>query len=190
MKLNTLIACGLIATAEAVRTATAHQQTLNMQAEGQVNAHANEAATEAARARSDGSSQNFLRRLGSHQSTAGWVVCFCSFIGLVYSFAVYKLHLSKIQLIAKKTVDEEGDPEELENKGSSPEEIVQNMENISAAIAEGAESFMYQEFKVLIPFLFMGGFLIGTCVGWHSALAFMIGSFTSGLCGWLGIETF
>lgn len=73
------------------------------------------------------------------------------------------------------------------------------VDEISTYIHEGAMAFLKREYKVMAPFiLFMALFLglIGLVpglqnaegVGWQSSICFVIGSFFSGLAGFIGME--
>lgn len=67
--------------------------------------------------------------------------------------------------------------------------ILRTMLEISGHIADGATSFLIEQYKWL--FLYIVGFaiVIGFVVSWPATVAFVIGAATSGACGFIGMKT-
>lgn len=72
------------------------------------------------------------------------------------------------------------------------------VEEISSFIHEGAMAFLKREYKVMAPFIVVMGILLSLIglipglsnaegVGWQSAICFVVGSFFSGLAGYIGM---
>ena len=64
----------------------------------------------------------------------------------------------------------------------------EKMQEISAAIHEGAQAFLYREYKVLVFFI-IGVFLIlGFAIGFSTSIAFLCGACCSILAGYIGMQ--
>jgi K(+)-stimulated pyrophosphate-energized sodium pump len=61
------------------------------------------------------------------------------------------------------------------------------MKEISAAIAEGAQAFLFSEYKILIVFAIVLFVLIGFAVNWPTAVCFVIGALFSTIAGYIGM---
>ncbi len=62
------------------------------------------------------------------------------------------------------------------------------MQEIAAAIAEGADAFLKSEYKILAIFIGVLLLLIGVFIDWGTALCFLIGAFFSILAGFFGMK--
>ena len=62
------------------------------------------------------------------------------------------------------------------------------MQEISAAIAEGADAFLMSEYKILAIFIVILFLLIGFFIGWSTALCFLLGALCSILAGFFGMK--
>ena len=62
------------------------------------------------------------------------------------------------------------------------------MQEISAAIAEGADAFLMSEYKILAIFIVILFLLIGFFIGWSTALCFLLGAMCSILAGFFGMK--
>ena len=62
------------------------------------------------------------------------------------------------------------------------------MQEISAAIAEGADAFLMSEYKILAIFIVVLFVLIGFFIGWSTALCFLLGALCSILAGFFGMK--
>jgi len=60
-------------------------------------------------------------------------------------------------------------------------------EKISRIIQKGARSFLFQEYAVFFPIVFVIAILFGFSSGWTNAIAFIIGSIFSVLAGFFGM---
>src|SRR6056297_2941463 len=63
----------------------------------------------------------------------------------------------------------------------------EEVEKVASAIRDGATTFLKSEFKVLLPILFIITLLLGIFASWGRGLSFLLGSFLSGLAGFLGM---
>ena len=62
------------------------------------------------------------------------------------------------------------------------------MQEIAAAIAEGADAFLMSEYKILAIFILVLFVLIGLFIGWGTALCFLLGACCSILAGFFGMK--
>jgi len=67
--------------------------------------------------------------------------------------------------------------------------ILRTMVEISNHIAEGATSFLVEQYKWLSLYIVAFAILIGFVVSWPATVAFVLGSVTSGACGFIGMKT-
>ena len=67
--------------------------------------------------------------------------------------------------------------------------ILRTMLEISNHIAEGATSFLVEQYKWLTLYIIAFAILIGFVVSWPATIAFILGSVTSGACGFIGMKT-
>ena len=73
------------------------------------------------------------------------------------------------------------------------ESDVEKLEKISKAISEGANIFLFTEYLYLLIFIACFAlliFFVGEHKRWmaYTTIAFLIGSLTSILCGWIGMK--
>ena len=73
------------------------------------------------------------------------------------------------------------------------ESDVEKLEKISKTISEGANIFLFTEYLYLLIFISCFAlliFLVGEHKRWmaYTTIAFLIGSLTSILCGWIGMK--
>ncbi len=61
------------------------------------------------------------------------------------------------------------------------------MKEIAAAIHEGAQAFLFSEYKILIIFIAIVFVAVGFAIGWPTALCFLIGAAFSILAGYCGM---
>jgi K(+)-stimulated pyrophosphate-energized sodium pump len=61
------------------------------------------------------------------------------------------------------------------------------MQEIASAIQEGAQAYLFRQYKTLILFVVVLFALIGWFVGWSTGIAFLAGVFTSALAGYVGM---
>ena len=64
----------------------------------------------------------------------------------------------------------------------------QRMQEISSAIAEGADAFLKSEYRILVIFIVALFVLIGIFIDWATALCFVIGALFSILAGFCGMK--
>ena len=65
----------------------------------------------------------------------------------------------------------------------------ERMQEIAAAIAEGANAFLVSEYKILAIFVAALFILIGLFIGWETAVCFLAGALFSILAGFFGMRT-
>jgi K(+)-stimulated pyrophosphate-energized sodium pump len=64
----------------------------------------------------------------------------------------------------------------------------ETMQRISAAIREGAQAFLAQQYRVLIVFAAVVAVVIAVFIRWQTAVCFIVGAFTSALAGFIGMN--
>jgi hypothetical protein len=120
-----------------------------------------------------------------------------AFSGIAFAgFCTHKI-LSVVPKITKKK-DIEHDMEEDHNvsliaKEEVTQQNVDKMESISKQIAEGSDVFLFTEYLYLLIFVVVLAliiFFVGEKIQWtaYTTIAFICGSFTSMLCGFLGMK--
>ncbi|MCC8017559.1 MAG: sodium-translocating pyrophosphatase [Lachnospiraceae bacterium] len=62
------------------------------------------------------------------------------------------------------------------------------MKEISAAIHEGAQAFLFSEYKILIIFIVVVFVVVGFAISWPTAVCFVIGAVFSILAGYFGMS--
>jgi K(+)-stimulated pyrophosphate-energized sodium pump len=64
----------------------------------------------------------------------------------------------------------------------------ERMQEIAAAIAEGADAFLKSEYKILAIFIAVLFVLIGIFISWRTAVCFVLGALCSILAGFFGMK--
>ncbi len=64
----------------------------------------------------------------------------------------------------------------------------QRMQEISAAIHEGAKAFLFAEYRILVFFIAVLFFAIGLFISWGTAISFLIGAIFSIVAGYIGMN--
>jgi inorganic pyrophosphatase len=117
-------------------------------------------------------------------------------LGLIYG--IY--NMIKVLTVTPKVINpKEGKSDEETNLVSGGEQIVLTkeqvlkLEKISNLISDGANVFLFWEYICLIIFVALFGTLIYFTAEHHpgsayTTVAFLIGAFTSMLCGWIGMK--
>ena len=128
----------------------------------------------------------------SAKQTAALVLIGVSVLmGLVYSIFEY-ISLRRIEITSAPVEDTATEEAVGLTKGDGSPDMSQNlavMLQVSAAIAEGASAFLFEEFKYLIVYIFVCTLGIGFGLSWSTAIAFIAGSLTSCLCAFVGMKT-
>ncbi len=62
------------------------------------------------------------------------------------------------------------------------------MKEISAAIHEGAQAFLFSEYKILAVFIVVVFIAVGAAIGWSTAVCFIIGAIFSIIAGYCGMS--
>ena len=62
------------------------------------------------------------------------------------------------------------------------------MKEIASFIHEGAQAFLFAEYKILVLFIAILFVCIGIGIGWYTALAFLLGALFSTLAGYFGMN--
>ncbi|KFG46504.1 V-type H(+)-translocating pyrophosphatase VP1 [Toxoplasma gondii GAB2-2007-GAL-DOM2] len=111
-----------------------------------------------------------------------------SIIGLFW--AVYEAwKVSKIQMDGPLGDDNKRltDPLYLEMSGNIQQQL-NMMKSISRCIADGAVTFLTQEFKYMAVYIVVFSSILGIFVGIPTMAAFVLGALTSILCGFVGMK--
>lgn len=126
------------------------------------------------------------------------LVLVCTIVGLLFA-ALRAFQLSKITLDAgDHHVDRSGDHLLLneQHNSQSQEEIMAKIRQVSSAISEGANAFLFREYKYMGIFMILFSIIIVVVIGatndWvdavFTAIAFNVGAATSILCGFIGMR--
>ncbi len=62
------------------------------------------------------------------------------------------------------------------------------MQEIAAAIQDGADAFITHEYKVILGIASIIAVLLGVVVSWYTGVAFILGAFMSASAGWVGMK--
>ena len=62
------------------------------------------------------------------------------------------------------------------------------MKEIASAIKEGAQAFLFAEYKILVIFVVVLFVLIGFASGWGTAVCFLVGALFSTAAGYVGMN--
>lgn len=108
--------------------------------------------------------------------------------GLIWA-AYQAWDLSKIKLEGPVRAEDKPliDPLYVEAAGNLQEQLA-SMKAISTSIAEGADAFLFQEFRYIFVFILLFSSLICFAVGPLTMLSFLLGAATSLLCGYLSMK--
>merc|ERR1712137_1130816 len=101
-----------------------------------------------------------------------------AFLGFLYSLKQY---------FAVKKVKMDGHPEIL-NEGDSLPDALEQMIKLGGIIQEGADAFLYAEYRYLFVFMIVFSFVVYGAVGSFAVIAFVAGCLTSTFAGWVGMK--
>jgi len=102
------------------------------------------------------------------------------------------LVISAYQWVAVSRVNIDGHPELLAKQDSKSatqnQEIVAEMIKIASTIQKGAMSFLIAEYTYMAAYIVVFGAFLAVFTGVPTTVAFVVGSVTSILCGWIGMS--
>jgi len=102
------------------------------------------------------------------------------------------LVISAYQWVAVSRVKIDGHPELLAKQDSKSatqnQEIVAEMIKIASTIQKGAMSFLIAEYTYMAAYIVVFGAFLAVFTGIPTTVAFVVGSVTSILCGWIGMS--
>jgi len=119
----------------------------------------------------------------SESSGAFLVIC-PAVIGLVWSLKEYLF----VRGIAIDGLASGSLTAPLKSGANLNEETVALMKEIAGYIADGADAFLFKEYQYMAWYIVIFSALIAPLIGYATALAFVVGSVTSILCGFLGMR--
>ena len=76
----------------------------------------------------------------------------------------------------------------LSRKVSRQDAGTERMKEIASFIHEGAQAFLFAEYKILVLFIALLFVCVGIGIGWFTALAFLLGALFSTLAGYFGMN--
>eukprot|EP00921_Rhytidocystis_pertsovi_P012275 GHVQ01019865.1.p1 GENE.GHVQ01019865.1~~GHVQ01019865.1.p1 ORF type:complete len:755 (-),score=96.37 GHVQ01019865.1:138-2402(-) len=79
------------------------------------------------------------------------------------------------------------DPLYAEHGNNIPAQLAK-MKEISGYIAKGATQFLLEEYKYMAVYIVLFSAIIGPFIGWPTMVAFILGSLTSIVCGFIGMK--
>lgn len=103
-------------------------------------------------------------------------------VGIIW--AMYELYV-----MYRVKLDGHPDREGVAEGGQDKAKILRVMVEISGYIAEGATSFLVEQYKWLTVYIVAFAIIIGFTISWPATIAFVMGAVTSGLCGFIGMKT-
>eukprot|EP00918_Siedleckia_nematoides_P098491 GHVU01215531.1.p1 GENE.GHVU01215531.1~~GHVU01215531.1.p1 ORF type:complete len:763 (+),score=142.39 GHVU01215531.1:74-2290(+) len=72
--------------------------------------------------------------------------------------------------------------------GQQTQEQLEQMKKIGKLIADGAATFLYQEYQYMAVYIVAFSAIIGPFIGWACMTAFIVGCVTSIVCGYIGMK--
>ena len=133
----------------------------------------------------------------SVESNAMFLTYFFSVIGLLYgSYNIYKvLKVNVTELDGKQRKINEEDDDEVNNDDDIilTQKQADKLTLISSKIADGADVFLYKEYTIILIFIGIFSIIIAILAEekrgtFYATIAFIIGSVTSLLCGFIGMK--
>jgi len=115
-------------------------------------------------------------------TTVNTLIIAPAILGCVYSVKQWKA-VAKVEINGHPNLS---DP--LMSKDTNKGEIVKQMIDISDTIASGAMSFLMTEYLYMIAYVFVFSFILLFFTDWETTVSFILGAFTSILCGWIGMK--
>jgi len=111
---------------------------------------------------------------------------------LIYVPAVLGMAWSAKEWMAVSRVKINGHPDLLKNQDAMAKkkaaEIVEEMIKISQTISDGAMSFLMAEYFYMAIYVVLFSVVLVVFTGTPTTVAFVVGSITSILCGWIGMK--
>ena len=105
------------------------------------------------------------------------------------------IFLRSIKLTGHSTGDAADLKKESIEGGHNMAKSLESMKDISKNIADGATSFLVQEYKYMLIYVVVFSIIIGVVEGvtenhgWQSVVCFIVGCLTSIACGYIGMKT-
>ncbi|XP_026193236.1 uncharacterized protein LOC34618784 [Cyclospora cayetanensis] len=117
-----------------------------------------------------------------------WVLLLPPALGLLWALQ-QSWRVSRIRLDGPLSSENKRltDPLYVEIAGSVQEQL-ESMKAISRNIADGADAFLLQEFRYMLVYIIAFSVLLCFAVGPLTMVAFVVGAFTSILCGYVGMK--
>jgi len=67
-------------------------------------------------------------------------------------------------------------------------DALENMKHIGKIIEQGADAFLFSEYRYMCAFMFVFLFVVAGAAGWGAAIAFVVGALTSIIAGFIGMK--
>jgi inorganic pyrophosphatase len=101
-------------------------------------------------------------------------------LGLLYS-AKEAIYIGRLPL--------DGHPNDgMINKGDSAPDALEKMKELGGIISDGANCFLFAEYKYMAIYIVLFTPVVWLAAGLWAAVAFVVGSITSIVCGWIGMK--
>lgn len=119
-------------------------------------------------------------------ATTNTVMIICPAIGLLW--ACYEaLRVSQVKLDGHALATKQLDQPLITHDSSMSVQQLTMMKTVSRLIAEGAQTFLTQEYQWMLVYIVLFSCVIGPTVGYATMFAFILGAVTSIVCGWIGM---
>ena len=122
-------------------------------------------------------------------------IYFCVFLSLIWAY-INSREISKI--VVEDLPQAKDYNEDAENDGLFGNEKISMIRLIGSRIAKGANAFLIQEYSIMLIFIILFSIVVLTVVDifgqqttgfrMYATAAFIVGSLTSILCGWIGMN--
>lgn len=116
-----------------------------------------------------------------------WLLLLPPFAGLIWSI-FESCRVASVQLDGHLGEPKLSDPLTAEHGGGNVVQQLAIMKRIAKNIAEGAGTFLYQEYRFMLIYIVVFSIIIGPSVGVGAMVSFIVGALTSILCGWIGMK--
>lgn len=122
----------------------------------------------------------------SIDSITTWLLFIPPVIGLIWA-VIEAYRVTAVKLDGHLGEYKLSDPLSAEHGGNVVQQLAM-MKRIAKNIAEGAGTFLYQEYRYMVVYIVVFSVIIGPSVGVGAMVSFIVGSVTSIVCGWTGMK--
>eukprot|EP01054_Gregarina_sp_Poly1_P000184 Gregarina_sp_Poly_1__183@NODE_1042_length_5264_cov_405_129690_g722_i0_p1_GENE_NODE_1042_length_5264_cov_405_129690_g722_i0NODE_1042_length_5264_cov_405_129690_g722_i0_p1_ORF_typecomplete_len734_score80_68H_PPase/PF03030_16/1_5e253PgaD/PF13994_6/0_13PgaD/PF13994_6/1_9e03PgaD/PF13994_6/6_2e03PTP_tm/PF18861_1/6_3e02PTP_tm/PF18861_1/1_7_NODE_1042_length_5264_cov_405_129690_g722_i01392340 len=114
------------------------------------------------------------------------VLLTCPVVGLIWA-GYESCRVSSVKLTGHTATSKQLDQPLIHHDASMSPQQLSTMKRISHLIADGAKTFLVQEYKWMTAYIVLFSMIIGPSIGYATMFAFILGALTSIGCGWIGM---